>query len=67
MASDIFAKLGDIKGESATTSTREKSRSSRGRGEFSRPHQAHGGGAVKGKRVLRFQFTHFIDKSSPFC
>jgi type VI secretion system secreted protein Hcp len=67
MASDIFAKIGDIKGES--TDARHKDEVevlSWSWGVAQSESSTHGGGGGAGKASFHdFNFTHHIDKASP--
>jgi type VI secretion system secreted protein Hcp len=67
MASDIFAKIGDIKGES--TDTKHKNEIdvlSWSWGVSQTGTMAHGSGGGEGKASFHdFNFTHHIDKASP--
>ena len=69
MASDIFAKLGDIKGESLDDKHRDQIEVlswSWGVTNVSRPEGGAGGGGGAGKASFRdLSFTHKIDKASP--
>ena len=64
MASDIFAKLGDIKGESLDSKHRTvEVLSWSGRDSDGAPRAAE----RRGKANFNdFNFTHFVDKASPF-
>jgi type VI secretion system secreted protein Hcp len=67
VASDIFAKLGDIKGESLDSKHKDEIEllSWSWGVTNSKPH-ATGGGASAGKATFHdFSFTHKIDKASP--
>ena len=67
MASDIFAKLGDIKGESTDDKHKgEIEVLSWSWGVTQSGTMAHGGGGGAGKANFGdFNFTHHIDKASP--
>jgi len=67
MASDIFAKLGDIKGESFDDKHKgEIEVLSWSWGVTQSGTMAHGGGGGEGKANFNdFNFTHHIDKASP--
>jgi type VI secretion system secreted protein Hcp len=67
MASDIFAKIGDIKGESFDDKHKgEIEVLSWSWGITQSGTMAHGGGGGEGKANFNdFNFTHHIDKSSP--
>ena len=67
MASDIFAKLGDIKGESLDSKHKgEVEVLSWSWGVNRTGSIAHGGGSSEGKASFNdFNFTHHIDKASP--
>ena len=67
MASDIFAKLGDIKGESFDDKHKgEIEVLSWSWGITQSGTMAHGGGGGEGKANFNdFNFTHHIDKASP--
>ena len=68
MASDIFAKIGDIKGESLDSKHKDEVEVlSWSWGVSQRRHdQARGGGGGEGKANFNdFNFTHHIDKASP--
>src|SRR5687768_2760910 len=67
MASDIFAKLGDIKGESGDDKHKgEIELLSWSWGVQQAGTMAHGGGGGEGKASFAdFNFTHYIDKASP--
>jgi type VI secretion system secreted protein Hcp len=64
---DIFAKLGDIKGESLDSKHKEEVEVlSWSWGVNQTGTMAHGGGGGEGKAVFSdFNFTHRIDKASP--
>ena len=67
MASDIFAKIGDIKGESLDDKHKgEIEILSWSWGVTQSGTMAHGGGGGEGKANFNdFNFTHHIDKASP--
>jgi type VI secretion system secreted protein Hcp len=67
MASDIFAKLGDIKGESLDDKHKgEVEVLSWSWGVSQSGTMAHGGGGGEGKASFSdFNFSHYIDKASP--
>jgi type VI secretion system secreted protein Hcp len=67
MASDIFAKIGDIKGESLDDKHKgEIEVLSWSWGVTQSGTMAHGGGGGEGKANFNdFNFTHHIDKGSP--
>ena len=67
MASDIFAKLGDIKGESFDDKHKgEIEVLSWSWGVTQSGTMAHGGGGGEGKANFNdFNFTHHVDKASP--
>ena len=67
MASDIFAKIGDIKGESADSKHKgEVDILSWSWGVTQSGTMAHGGGGGEGKASFHdFNFTHHVDKASP--
>jgi len=67
MASDIFAKIGDIKGESLDDKHKgEVEVLSWSWGVTQSGTMAHGGGGGEGKANFNdFNFTHHIDKASP--
>ena len=67
MASDIFAKIGDIKGESFDDKHKgEIEVLSWSWGVTQSGTMAHGGGGGEGKANFNdFNFTHHIDKASP--
>jgi type VI secretion system secreted protein Hcp len=67
MASDIFAKIGDIKGESLDDKHKgEIEVLSWSWGVTQSGTMAHGGGGGEGKANFNdFSFTHHIDKASP--
>ena len=67
MASDIFAKIGDIKGESLDDKHKDEVEVlSRSWGVSQSGSMAHGGGGGEGKASFNdFNFTHHIDKASP--
>jgi len=67
MASDIFAKLGDIKGESVDDKHKgEIEVLSWSWGVTQSGTMGHGGGGGEGKANFNdFNFTHHIDKASP--
>ena len=67
MASDIFAKLGDIKGESVDDKHKgEIDVLSWSWGVTQTGSMAHGGGGGEGKAHFNdFNFTHHVDKASP--
>src|SRR6187200_1279033 len=67
MASDIFAKIGDIKGESLDSKHKDEVEVlSWSWGVQQSGTMAHGGGGGEGKASFNdFNFTHHIDKASP--
>jgi type VI secretion system secreted protein Hcp len=67
MASDIFAKIGDIKGESLDNKHKDEVEVlSWSWGVSHSGSIAHGGGGGTGKASFNdFSFTHHIDKASP--
>ena len=67
MASDIFAKIGDIKGESLDAKHKDEVEVlSWSWGVAQSGSMAHGGGGGAGKASFNdFNFTHHIDKASP--
>jgi len=67
MASDIFAKIGDIKGESQDSKHKDEVEVlSWSWGVTQSGTMAHGGGGGEGKASFNdFNFTHHIDKASP--
>jgi type VI secretion system secreted protein Hcp len=67
MASDIFAKIGDIKGESLDDKHKgEVDLLSWSWGVSQSGTMAHGGGGGEGKASFAdFNFSHYIDKASP--
>jgi type VI secretion system secreted protein Hcp len=67
MASDIFAKIGDIKGESLDDKHKgEVEVLSWSWGVTQSGTMAFGGGGGEGKASFHdFNFTHFVDKASP--
>ncbi len=67
MASDIFAKLGDIKGESLDAKHKNEIEVlSWSWGVTQSGTMAHGSGGGEGKASFHdFSFNHYIDKSSP--
>ena len=67
MASDIFAKIGDIKGESLDTKHKgEVEVLSWSWGLAQSGTMSHGGGGGEGKATFHdFSFTHHVDKASP--
>jgi type VI secretion system secreted protein Hcp len=67
MASDIFAKIGDIKGESKDAKHKDEIEVlSWSWGVAQTGSQAHGGGAGAGKATFQdFTFTHQLDRASP--
>jgi type VI secretion system secreted protein Hcp len=67
MASDIFAKIGDIKGESLDDKHKgEIDVLSWSWGVTQTGTMAHGGGGGEGKAHFNdFNFTHHVDKASP--
>ena len=67
MASDIFAKIGDIKGESQDDKHKgEVEVLSWSWGVSQSGTMAFGGGGGEGKASFNdFNFTHFVDKASP--
>jgi type VI secretion system secreted protein Hcp len=67
MASSIFAKIGDIKGESLDSKHKgEVEVLSWSWGVAQSGTMAHGGGGGEGKATFQdFNFTHHVDKASP--
>ena len=67
MASDIFAKIGDIKGESRDSKHKEEVEIlSWSWGVANAAPIGRGGGGASGKATFNdFTFTHHIDKASP--
>ena len=67
MASDIFAKIGDVKGESLDDKHKDEIEVlSYSWGVNNSGSMAHGGGGGEGKATFHdMSFTHKIDKSSP--
>jgi len=67
MASDIFAKIGDIKGESLDSKHKDEVEVlSWSWGVQQTGTMAHGGGGGEGKASFNdFNFTHHVDKASP--
>ena len=67
MASDIYAKIGDIKGESLDDKHKDEVEVlSWSWGVSQSGTMAHGGGGGEGKASFNdFNFTHHIDKASP--
>ena len=67
MASDIFAKIGDIKGESLDDKHKDEVELlAWSWGVTQSGTMAFGGGGGEGKASFNdFNFTHFVDKSSP--
>lgn len=67
MASDIFAKIGDIKGESRDAKHKDEIEVlSWSWGVSQTGSVTHGGGGGAGKATFHdFNFTHHIDKASP--
>jgi type VI secretion system secreted protein Hcp len=67
MASDIFAKIGDIKGESLDSKHKDEVEVlSWSWGVQQSGTMAHGGGGGEGKASFNdFNFTHHVDKASP--
>ena len=67
MATDIFAKIGDIKGESLDSKHKDEIEVlSWSWGVQQSGTMAHGGGGGEGKASFNdFNFTHHVDKSSP--
>jgi type VI secretion system secreted protein Hcp len=67
MASDIFAKIGDIKGESLDSKHKDEIEIlSWSWGVQQTGSMAHGGGGGEGKASFNdFNFTHHVDKASP--
>jgi type VI secretion system secreted protein Hcp len=67
MASDIFAKIGDIKGESTDVKHKNEIEVlSWAWGVTQTGSSTHGGGGGAGKATFQdFTFTHHIDKASP--
>jgi type VI secretion system secreted protein Hcp len=67
MASDIFAKIGDIKGESLDDKHKgEIDVLSWSWGVTQSGTMSHGGGGGEGKAIFNdFSFTHSVDKASP--
>ena len=66
MAADIFAKIGDIKGESLDSKHKDEVEIlSWSWGVMQTGTLAHGGGGAGKARFQDFVFTHHIDKASP--
>ena len=67
MAADIFAKIGDIKGESLDSKHKDEvDVLSWSWGIQQSGSMAHGGGGGEGKASFNdFNFTHHVDKASP--
>jgi type VI secretion system secreted protein Hcp len=67
MAADIFAKIGDIKGESRDSKHKDEVEVlSWSWGVAQSGSLAHGGGGGTGKATFNdFNFTHHVDKASP--
>ena len=67
MASDIFAKIGDIKGESLDDKHKDEVELlAWSWGVSQSGTMAHGGGGGQGKASFNdFNFTHHVDKASP--
>jgi type VI secretion system secreted protein Hcp len=67
MASNIFAKIGDIKGESLDDKHKEEiDVLSWSWGVSQSGSSSHGGGGGAGKTTFNdFTFTHYVDKASP--
>ena len=66
MASDIFAKLGDIKGESLDSKHKDEVEVLSWSWGVTQSGTAQGGGGGAGKANFNdFNFTHFVDKASP--
>lgn len=67
MAADIFAKIGDIKGESLDSKHKDEvDVLSWSWGVTQSGTMAHGGGGGEGKASFHdFNFTHYVDKASP--
>ena len=67
MATDIFAKIGDIKGESLDSKHKDEVEVlSWSWGVQQSGTMAHGGGGGEGKASFNdFNFTHHVDKASP--
>ena len=67
MATDIFAKIGDIKGESLDSKHKDEVEVlSWSWGVQQTGTMAHGGGGGEGKASFNdFNFTHHVDKASP--
>jgi len=67
MASDIFAKIGDIKGESLDSKHKDEVEVLSWSWAVSQSgSMSHGGGGGEGKASFSdFNFTHHIDKASP--
>jgi type VI secretion system secreted protein Hcp len=67
MASDIFVKIGDIKGESLDSKHKDEVEVlSWSWGVQQTGTMAHGGGGGEGKASFNdFNFTHHVDKASP--
>ena len=66
MASDIFAKIGDIKGESVDSKHKDEIELLSWSWGVSRSVSGSGSGAGTGKaHFIDFSFTHKIDKASP--
>jgi type VI secretion system secreted protein Hcp len=66
MASDIFAKIGDIKGESLDDKHKDEVEVLSWSWGVSKSRPVTGGGGSKGKASFNdFNFTHHVDKASP--
>jgi type VI secretion system secreted protein Hcp len=67
MAADIFAKIGDIKGESLDSKHKDEVEVlSWSWGVTQSGTMAYGGGGGEGKASFHdFNFTHYVDKASP--
>jgi len=67
MAADIFAKIGDIKGESLDSKHKDEvDVLSWSWGVTQSGTMAYGGGGGEGKATFHdFNFTHYVDKASP--
>ena len=67
MASDIFAKIGDIKGESLDAKHKDEVEvTSWSWGLTQTGSMSHGSGGGTGKASFHdFNFTHYVDKASP--
>ena len=66
MASDIFAKLGDIKGESLDSKHKDEVEVLSWSWGVTQSGTPQGGGGGAGKANFNdFNFTHFVDKASP--